>query len=360
MMKPSRRTVLEKFVSLAAVLAFVSAGAPPLLAGDSPTQSSQAGLGRTQRFAVTGITMGLIEGTRAEKQGAAPGSAGVEHIRTILRGRQKSVHPRLAAITGRLELWLDIMDARTPEEQHDRIRRLPVEIVTSAPEDGRAGVVKSFIARGKTRFRVFFPATPKRASLEDMRTNDRPGPSALQEEFCDDGEPGPCATEQDMEDAFIAAAEGDAEAASLQLEHDNIDHFCSDHPWICDASGASDAETPVFGPRACEPRANCLAQKLASGLGVVTVGLRSGDVWVKARGVATASAAGLTVAKVGLGLSLGYLAVAVVAAGGAVFLWGECAGWWHYLDAPLPDGITPSWFELVSWAPVLSADRIVT
>jgi hypothetical protein len=217
---------------------------------------------------------------------------------------------------------LEVYAARTAADRHERIRRLPVTVTTSEPRDGRKGVIRNYIVRGKVRVMRFVP------DVVHTRTEavTYGGPWAAQDEFCDDGEPAPCATEQDIDDADYVLAATDAEVEAQQEEYDAMNIWCQENPWNCYEQ--VDEITPKSGPNACMAGVNCVYQEFAAAVSLVmatAAGMNLRDKIVNAR---AATAVGATVAATGISTAIVATTGAVLAVGGSVYLLGVCRHWW--------------------------------
>jgi hypothetical protein len=141
-------TVKVKVIALLATLGIVFTGLPPLnaaprgnlqqnLLGASPLLDERALAALERNPNKFGLPTELL-------------SLDIRQLRRELRARQDV----------RTLRWLDIITAKTADERHRRIRQLPVTIVASEPTDGRVGLVKAFVAGGKSRIEMFFPQAP--------------------------------------------------------------------------------------------------------------------------------------------------------------------------------------------------------
>ena len=143
-------------------------------------------------------------------------------------------------------LKLAALNATTDAERHKSIRRLPVTVTESAATDGRAGVVKSFFARGKERLRLFVPTDPRAVSESSADHLSRPmEESAALEEECFEGEPGPCSTSEEMEDLAITVAYTQAEIAYQTAVFEGA------------YQGGGEEEVALSGPSACNEQPSC-------------------------------------------------------------------------------------------------------
>lgn len=207
-----------------------------------------------------------------------------------------------------LELWIDIAAAKTRAERHEKILKLPVKIVVSSPTDGRVGVIKSFVAGGRTHARLFIPA-PEATSMPDEQSSGpavSESPVAQDQCYDDDGTPDTCATEQDAEDLIAVASDTEAEAEGYQAEADG---------W-CQQTGCDDSDPATgsaYGP--FEPDMRACGRKF------LTWALYFGGfaaAYVNAFGVAGAIAGGAAVgagtvfvAGVGLVVAIGFAGLAL-------------------------------------------------
>jgi hypothetical protein len=187
---------------------------------------------------------------------------------------------------------LDVIAAKTPAERHDSIRKLGVVVQTSRANDGRSGVVKTYVVDGKARLKRFVPAASTASSgtpFEVVSEKHLGGPATSESDTtgrwkigdtgcywdandsgpdqctqnqgrwkvsgqscyfdandsgpnqcnpsepetyasCYDGEP-PCASSEDMDDVGIALASMQAELDAAQGDYSS---GCSAHPESCD------------------------------------------------------------------------------------------------------------------------------
>jgi len=285
--------------------------------------------------------------------------------------------PRVAVRATRMLHLLDILVAKTASERHERVRRLRVTIVTSAPADGRNGVLKSYIVSGKTRIRRFVPAAhaPVLATSGTLDEERRPGPAAditgrwkldgqggcywdanddgpdqCQPpeggggETCYDNEPAPCATDQELEDYDIVNAEVQAQLDAEQAEYDSA---YADYSSFCDSNPSNegcqqpDTLPAASGPSAYDCTTGCWAHA-AGATGWLAVGAANLAFRVWARNAAAAA---------GLRLSAAAVSASTVALVGSAFMVGWYIG--SFIDcmlfmyAPEPDVLNTYWYEEV-------------
>jgi len=149
--------------------------------------------------------------------------------------------------------WLDIASAKTPQERHEKIRRLPVSVIESKTSDGR--IQKDFVIRGKVTRRVFAPAVP----------SDHPsGPSAFN---CYNDEPEPCLTQEEQDDLVIFIAAAADETAAMQSE---LDSEWAEYEAYCNTWGCEEGENPAEAAHG--PSEHTAAQGCAAHAVVATVG----------------------------------------------------------------------------------------
>lgn len=193
-------------------------------------------------------------------------SPGGEGSRSVLTQREmERMRPQLVALANgpnpvrasrarRTLAWLEIVVAKTPAERHVWIRRLPAATVRPAPADGRIGVTKSLMAGRRIRMMSLTPARP-RPGTKDMVTSSGPADvddmGSLGAECFFDDQPDECATEQELEDADIMAAQLDYETSLAHADYEatlaDYDYYCSQNPWACDGL-QPEALIPSSGP----------------------------------------------------------------------------------------------------------------
>ena len=257
---------------------------------------------------------------RAALKSAKFSQTELNSIRQTFLAHTKSADRKAAARANRILLFIDILMTDTPAERHEAIRRLPVTIVRGPSLDGRAGTVKSFVADGKVRARLFVPA-----AIPIPESND--GDELLSEpavsEECYEGAEEPCLTEVEMEDFGIYTAASEAEAAAQQAEFDvayaELIAFCNNYPWMCE-EGQGSLIAPS-GPSAQGEWWACGAQ-VANAIGNLLV--TSGVSWQAGVSFRSAAAVGL---RVGAAVAGGwYLVVggAIILSGVAIYQYHQC------------------------------------
>jgi hypothetical protein len=80
-----------------------------------------------------------------------PRSSGVHELRQVIESMRQSSDAGLRRTGQRLSVWLMIATAKTPAERHQAVARLEVSTMLSRPGDGRRGVLKTYVAKGKPR-----------------------------------------------------------------------------------------------------------------------------------------------------------------------------------------------------------------
>lgn len=191
-----------------------------------------------------------------------------------------SENPKVVARAKRTIQMYNIANARTKEQRHELIQRLPV---TVDRQESVSGTAVTYSARGKVRLQLTLAATPFVTGNSDVTS----GPSAeTTMDDCYDGPP-PCATSQEMDDLGILIADSVAEMDNAQSEGSSIDaeysSFCGENPEWC---------SPVLGgPSVDEDSFGCWGSiaGLFGGIGA-TLGLSAG-----ASAAATSAAAAGTV-----------------------------------------------------------------
>ena len=184
----------------------------------------------------------------AEMEGRA------EEIQSMMRTFRKPEREAPDRVA-RMQVRLELLAARTHAERRSLMRRLPVEIVTSAAPDGRVGLIRSYIVDGKVRLRAYVPSPSSGSGSSGPSDGSSEDGSS---EECWEGEEEPCATEQEMDEAgmLIAWAVEDAAYQHAQAEALNAEYatYCSQNPWACEAPAD---ETPASGPSVCTEGAGC-------------------------------------------------------------------------------------------------------
>lgn len=241
---------VRRLVAVACAVGVGFGGAPALAAGQVSV-SRRDGSGMIE-FAYAQRQEQLRRGgffQAADMEGRA------EEIKSMMlafKKPQREGPERMARMLVRLEL----LAAKTHSERRSLIRRLPVEVVTSAAADGRAGVTKSYLVGGKVRLQTYVPAASHGVS-SGPSGDALPSDDSAREE-CWEGEEEPCATEEEMDEAgiLIAWAVEDAAYQHAQVEALNAEYaaYCSQNPWACEAPAD---EVSSSGPSACSEFAGC-------------------------------------------------------------------------------------------------------
>ena len=228
------RPVGDMLVALTAVFGIASTGVPTPSVAVPPGRQDGSTVVRTLPAALLQLRL-----NKPEPNGVIPTTVttrnDIEYIRQQLLTTQNGADSRITTKAARLLLWLDIASARSDSERHDLIRRLPVSITESAPTDGRLGTVKEFVAGGKVRVSLFTPATFPPVSVAPALSERVSGPSpaevAAGRECYYEGQPADCATEEEIEDAAIAAADlsyqVEIEQADCDAVSQEIAEYCS-------------------------------------------------------------------------------------------------------------------------------------
>jgi len=284
---------------------------------------------------VTLLVSGNVPRVRAAelpegKPAAAPGvsssavpTTDVKSLRAQLAVLLDSSDPEVVARGRQLSAFVDFAAATTRAERHAAVEKLAVKILISPSKDGRAGIVKSFVAGGKVRASEFVPA----AIFTVPNTGDEPdaarsgGPRVIEMDgrwksdgfggcywdgadsgsnqcqppgrwksgascYWDANDSGPdqcsppppsnppaecyyegsssgCATQQDRDDALALVASATAESEALQAQANSdwaeYQDYCSQNPQDCQDED-SDLWRPVHGP-ACD-KIDCLGNWL--------------------------------------------------------------------------------------------------
>ncbi len=235
-----------------------------------------------------------------------------------------------------LLLRLDVALATTPQERHEAVRRLPLVITSEPARDGRNGLIRRYLAGGKTRIDGFIHAA------SEINQTPNSGPSSS--ELCTDDEPEPCATEQEMND-FLAELTGESQAvATAEAEYNATDSeyqsFCNQNPGSCDLPGFEE-EPVVSGP-------NCIFEG-CFGKGAAA----AGNVVLAAGAIAVADAKASRAIATGTRVAVAFLSWWTVAAVATVVIAAVAVA--EYTDCKnaavrLPAHNLTHWFEPVSEA----------
>ncbi|MEX2660409.1 MAG: hypothetical protein WD227_00715 [Vicinamibacterales bacterium] len=337
---------------------------------------------------------------------AIPSREALERTRPHLVVLTSSTDPARAKWAKRTLQWLEVLTAKTSAERHAAIRRLPVTIVRSVATDGRQGVIKSFLADGRVRVQLFVPSTPLPADrsetleLGEDASVDSPtigrwksdgqsgcywdaeddgpdqcnpqagrwkldgssncywldgddGPNQCQPPTTitchHEGQPSECATDQELEDVAIMAAQGEADLAAAEADYDavaaELEVYCNENPWDCDevaepevkeVSGPYSADTSCAG-KACGEQAFNVTQGMVASAAAL-VGYHGAVKEAAAAGarMAGATTAAWYIAIGGAGFTLGYyigsyidckIAKVQVPVVDQASLWSEPAAW---------------------------------
>jgi len=189
---------------------------------------------------------------------------------------------RLAARASAGLRYLQIAGAG-PQERHALIRALPVTVQSVAASDGRNGVMRTYVARGRAVFTVFVPAG---ADVNGHGEADAPDGSMPKAErptnpLCTDEEfgPGECPTEWELDDALILIADLEAEEAILTADlgngWDQQEAYCNTYGCL-----QADAIMAPSGPNeAVEPP--CLGNLWAAGESIYEAVTARTSLWNK-------------------------------------------------------------------------------
>lgn len=312
MIRLKQRPLRQRIIAIVAVLGITFTGMPPLLGAERKGRLDDQGA-LTQFLEVLNRQGGLsgkniadVVAGRPRTPGRVVTMADIQRFREKLLSDQANADPTVVQRARRALMWLRLATATTAADRHDLIRQLPVTITVSAPTDGRAGFVENFVVRGKTRFRLFIPNAGTHSTVERSS-----GPSVLdQDPVCYDDyqQESPCATEQDLEDAAMAAAELDAQIAEAQAEIDALG------PEEGEQDGTTLNHGPCTAPSCAEQAGNAAMALLAGAATVVTteasiVGAAVGGVVV----ASGATVAGWMLSVFAAGFAVGYTAGAYIA-----------------------------------------------
>ena len=303
---------LKRVIAIAVTLAIASSGTSPILAASLSNGRPPTAVGSEwsmQLLDTRGETRDVSKikqaGSQLLSSASQPGLT-IDQMREQALAMQASPNPRVAAKAKHLLSWIDILSAKTASERHRRIRQLPVQIVETAATDGRNGAVKSFVAGGKTRIRIFVPALttapfdsarfeppsgagpfvpentgrwkiggpggcywdPDDSGPDQCDTDGRwksdgqggcywdqydggPDQCTPPPNTCYDGEAAPCLTWGEMDDLFIliadAEAENDYQIGVYDAEAAELEAYCNENPQSC---GEPSAHEIPSGPSA--------------------------------------------------------------------------------------------------------------
>ncbi|HVX56678.1 MAG TPA: hypothetical protein VHA37_03010 [Candidatus Saccharimonadales bacterium] len=368
---------MRRFVAL---LGAASVGVQPLIASaaaaaepSKPTWSIQILAGDGGVMSIPALPRGAFKNVLASQVSEGD----LERARQDLTGLKFSLDSRAAAWAERMLKILDVVTARSSVERHAKVLQLHVAVRTEAATDGRDGIIKTFIAGGLPRLRVFVPTpTASITATRAARTASASGPFVEENDgrwkddgqggcywdpydsgpdqcnpsggrwksdgsggcyFADDSGPdqctppdtgqmctdeyygtGPCATQQEINDAQATLAAMQAEADQYQATYDaeyaDLVDYCNQYPGNCD-----DEQTgvPRFGPSAVEGRGGCWSEAASA---ATYVGGLSGWIW----GAGTAASTGITTG--GLAIVLGATFAAGWQAGTAIRAFLVCKG----------------------------------
>jgi hypothetical protein len=227
---------------------------------------------------------------------------------------------------------VDALGASTLQEFHERIQKLPIVVRRTPAEDaqGRAGTRVEYLLYGVVRATRFQPSGDQRSAqlqsnaalsvlkqataagvLGGPSAADDHSPLSLTEDCEYSGDEyfyGPCATQQDIDDAASAAVAMDAEAQGITNEVNQAaaDNCNGPHPnEMCWESTSNDQQVTFGGPSAHEsPYAASCAQKgyAFAGMGVGYI-IAAAKLWGVISAVnPPASAIGYAVGAVGIAL----------------------------------------------------------
>lgn len=254
----------SRLVALATVFGVASIGTTPLVASASGRPKVEGPAPSGWSFQVLDGKGHVVDIEKAKREAVRPAGPSqgsvvpdLDQLRQQLRDMKNSEVPSLVRIADRMQRWVDLASATSAAERSRLIKRFPVKITTSPSTDGRAGTVKSFAADGKTRVRVFVPTVSTHAFAATPQDDQPSGPAinvSDGQEECYGGQPGPCATPEQMDElvATIAQAQSDVDAYQVELDVNYAEYaaHCDQSPWDCgDLSG--DSQTALSGPSAC-------------------------------------------------------------------------------------------------------------
>lgn len=228
--------------------------------------------------------------------------------------------------------------APTDAAYHEQIRQLPVTIVKSPGRD-RDTVQTSYYVRGVVRLRVSTvtavaaddPADAERMTQEEsdaeaaaetsLAAPETAAVTDAQEEECYvDGQVVPCATEQERQDALVAAIAMEDEAVAVDAEGSaqiaQIEEYCWQNPGVCDEPEPDDPI--VGGPSAREK---------------TTFWACNSEKWNFVAAAAATHAAGFTL----VGLLLAPAAVPALVVVGGVLAIGSGLAWMYSGGVSLND-----------------------
>jgi len=213
--------------------------------------------------------------------GAMPDLASVKSLLTM---RSRSPNPRAADKAKHALRWLEIATAETPAERSAKIRQLGVSVVRApGQQNGRTGIVSSYIVAGKVRSQRFTPVVPIASAssahlMPESENSSSSGPSTPTRtgrwkdqgddgcnwdpndtgadqcgppvDICDNyGQPAECSTTGEMEDADMVSAQAEYEGETAQGEAIELDAqvalYCYNNSSMC----GGDEEQESLRPR---------------------------------------------------------------------------------------------------------------
>jgi hypothetical protein len=271
----------------------------------------------------------------------------IERMRSVLIGfktaRIKTPEDRwLAQRASHLLVILDILTTNSASERHNKIRQLPVEITRSPSTKGPAGTVATFVVNDKTQLEVFTPTPATSASPHVPETGRPSGPSAPPvTDDCYDG-PGPCVTQEEMDDIGIAIAYAQADLDTGWSDYyagcDYDPEDCAFAPEIDFASGPSDRDGAGCAKGPCTQEAGNAVAALVGAAGSLALTILSYEAAVMSGLTLTATGAAALLAGA---FSIGFVA------GYYVGVWLACA-LPAVMPSPVAEAVAASSFEAIT------------
>jgi len=167
--------------------------------------------------------------------------------------------PRGMASVAMMIQIIDALSAPTPAEYHARLQKLPVKVATTPAGPNERGTVTTFSIDNVVRLRVFTEAV---AVVADDAGPGGPAPemTTAVETGIQDCPDGPCATDQERQDALAMAVALDSQAGGLESEMNGewgaYVAACDGGTKACD-DDALEGGTMLGGPSAVEREIRC-------------------------------------------------------------------------------------------------------
>jgi hypothetical protein len=231
------RRVRKPLVAMATAFAVCLIGIPLHGQTDAVARSRQDSL-RTSL---------VLHGVPPELLAKAPLIGDLDAMRAALEVARNSRNPKIAQRAARSILLYDIATAKSSDERHALVSRLPVTIEHTPATAAGTGVRVRYIVNGKVKFERFVSTAA--AATKPPAAEQPSGPSAVADDDCYDG-PAPCATAQDMDDALVTLVSMQADLDEAQSEYDA---GCAASPEDCGGGGGELSQVPLLTGGPYEP-----------------------------------------------------------------------------------------------------------